>query len=116
MLKQLVARRLRPNKADTSFWQPRYYDFNVFTQKKWTEKLRYIHRNPVKRGLVAEPEQWRWSSYRHWLSGEKGAVEIESHWTFREREKLGVRLMFTKQPREYWKEGSSNPTLTPTEG
>jgi len=28
------------------------------------EKLRYMHRDPVKRGLVGEPEQWRWSSYR----------------------------------------------------
>jgi REP-associated tyrosine transposase len=34
------------------FWQTRYYDFNVFTSKKRTEKLKYIHRNPVKSGLV----------------------------------------------------------------
>jgi putative transposase len=40
MLKQLVSRRLRPGKAETPFWQARYYDFNVFSQKKWTEKLR----------------------------------------------------------------------------
>ena len=33
------------------FWQARYYDFNVFTEKKRIEKLRYIHRYPVKRGL-----------------------------------------------------------------
>jgi putative transposase len=50
MLKQLVSRRLRPRKAETPFWQARYYDFNVFSQKKWTEKLRYLHRNPVTRG------------------------------------------------------------------
>ena len=31
------------------FWQARYYDFNVRTAKKRIEKLRYIHRNPVKR-------------------------------------------------------------------
>jgi len=36
------------------------------------EKLRYIHRNPVKRGLVARPENWNWSSFRHYLSGEEG--------------------------------------------
>jgi hypothetical protein len=41
-----------------------------------TEKLRYIHRNPVKRGLVAAPEQWRWSSFRWYLCGEVGPVRI----------------------------------------
>jgi putative transposase len=43
-------------------WQPRFYDFNVWTEHKRIEKLRYIHRNPVKRGLVEQPELWRWSS------------------------------------------------------
>ncbi|HYK38366.1 hypothetical protein [Alloacidobacterium sp.] len=31
------------------FWQARYYDFNVYTEKKRIEKLRYMHRNPVTR-------------------------------------------------------------------
>jgi putative transposase len=58
------------------FWQPRFHGFNVFTQKKFVEKLRYIHRNPVKRGLVELPEQWRWSSYRFYAYGEEGPVKI----------------------------------------
>jgi putative transposase len=37
-------------------WQPRFYDFNVWTARKRAEKLRYMHRNPVKRGLVESPE------------------------------------------------------------
>jgi putative transposase len=52
------------------FWQVRYFDFNIFTSAKQTEKLRYIHRNPVKRGLALRPEDWRWSSFRHYLTGE----------------------------------------------
>jgi putative transposase len=71
----------------TQFWQVRYYDFNVFTQPKFTEKLRYIHRNPVDRGLVAKPEDWPWSSYNHWSTGETGRIEIESHWTWTRRER-----------------------------
>ena len=51
--------------APPRFWQPRFYDFNVWTAKKRIEKLRYMHRNPVKRGLVARPELWHWSSFRH---------------------------------------------------
>jgi len=71
-------------------WQPRYYDFNVWSEAKRVEKLRYIHRNPVKRGLVQSPEDWAWSSYRHYLSGEEGVVEIESQWTARKREEMGI--------------------------
>jgi len=54
------------------------------------EKLRYIHRNPVERGLVTCPEDWAWSSFRHYLTGESGTVEIESHWTARRREREGI--------------------------
>ena len=43
-------------------WQHRFYDFNVWSARKRIEKLRYMHRNPVQRGLVSEPEPWRWSS------------------------------------------------------
>ena len=57
-------------------WQPRFYDFVVFSDKKRVEKLRYMHRNPVKRGLVLEPEQWVWSSYRHYDRGEAGPVVV----------------------------------------
>ena len=44
-------------RAERPFWAHRYYDFNVFTASKRTEKLRYMHRNPVKRGLVDDPAQ-----------------------------------------------------------
>jgi putative transposase len=88
-LKQSVARTLALRAAD-SFWQARYYDFNVWTESKFVEKLRYIHRNPVTRGLVERPEDWQWSSFRHYLTGADGVVEIESQWTARRREKLGI--------------------------
>jgi putative transposase len=41
------------------FRQARYYDFNVWTEAKRVEKLRYMHRNPVVRGLVEKPEVWQ---------------------------------------------------------
>jgi len=96
VLKQRTARALLPKKrrADRrqrglfgdepprrSFWQARFYDFNVWTTKKRVEKLRYMHRNPVKRGLVGSPEQWRWSSYRFYLLGEAGLVGVNVGWT-----------------------------------
>jgi hypothetical protein len=67
-----------PRQAGTPnpFWLPRFYDFNVWTEKKRIEKLRYIHRNPVKRGLVQSPEHYRWSSFRWYSCGEPGPVRI----------------------------------------
>lgn len=59
------------------FWLARYYDSNVHNEEKRVEKLRYMHRNPVKHGLVEKPEDWSWSSFRHYATGEIGAVEIE---------------------------------------
>jgi putative transposase len=65
----------------SSLWQKRSHDRNVRDYQEFVEKLRYIHRNPVKRGLCARPEDWKWSSFRHYASGEDCGVEIESQWT-----------------------------------
>jgi putative transposase len=73
-------------RPERPFWQARYYDFNVWTEKKQVEKLRYMHRNPVVRGLVQKPEDWAWSSFRHYQTGIEGTVEIESFWTGWRRE------------------------------
>ncbi len=89
-LKLGLARRVlaqakgRPNPAQASLfdhvpqhvWQKRFYDFNVWTERKRIEKLRYMHRNPVQRGLVESPELWRWSSFRAYASGESGPVKV----------------------------------------
>jgi putative transposase len=57
-------------------WQRRFYDFNVWSERKRIEKLRYMHRNPVARGLVESPEQWAWSSFRAYAYGEVGVVKL----------------------------------------
>jgi putative transposase len=89
VLKHRVTCAARPfgwERESETFWQKRYFDFNVWSERKKIEKLKYIHRNPVKRGLVERPEEWRWSSYRHYAFAEFGVVEIESEWTARVRE------------------------------
>ncbi len=114
MLKQIVAQKLRPSGekdgAPTRFWQTRYYDFNVWTAKKRIEKLRYMHRNPVKRGLVEKPEDWAWSSFVHYATGIEGTIEIESEWTGRRRERMGqtprVKMVPTLSPKTGEKGGA----------
>ena len=89
-LKQGVSRRLIGDAEH--FWQKRYYDFNIRNYAQFVEKLRYIHRNPVTAGLCERPEDWEWSSFRHYATGCEGRVEIESEWTARKRERATGRL------------------------
>jgi REP-associated tyrosine transposase len=89
-IKQSVSRRLIGEQKQ--FWQRRYYDFNVRSEEKRIEKLRYIHRNPVTRRLANGPEQWKWSSFLQYKTGIEGLVEIESQWTARKRERAGETL------------------------
>ncbi len=79
MLKQITSQKLKPP-GQPRFGQVRYYDFPVWSEAKRIEKLRYIHRNPVKRRLVERPEDWKWSSFVHYATGATGSVEIESQW------------------------------------
>jgi putative transposase len=89
VVKQRFARRLNQLRKRTAssqialwdctpdpVWQKRFYDFNVWSERKRIEKLRYMHRNPVKRGLVEQPDQWRWSSFRSYYYGEPGLVRV----------------------------------------
>jgi putative transposase len=89
-LKQGVSRRLIGDAEH--FWQKRYYDFNIRDERQFGEKLRYIHRNPVKRGLCKCPDEWEWSSFRHYATGMEGRVEVESEWTARKRERAAGKL------------------------
>ena len=64
---------LWPDADQARIWQRRFHDFNVWSERKRLEKLRYIHRNPVKRGLVSEPDQWAWSRSSPRADGERWA-------------------------------------------
>ena len=82
--KQAASRKLKGDRKH--FWQARYYDANITGEDARLEIIRYIHRNPVKRDLVARPHDYPWSSFRHYITGQRGTVEIESEWTARWRE------------------------------
>jgi REP-associated tyrosine transposase len=83
VLKQRASRNLLPKhrdgdaRAEQHFWQRRFYDFNVWSGKKITEKLNYMHLNPVTRGLVVHPRDWPWSSWSHYAKGETGLISID---------------------------------------
>jgi len=93
-LKLSFSKRLPGLRGDSDpFWQKRYYDRNIRDEQEFTVKLRYLHRNPVKRGLCDSPADWKWSSFRHYAIREVEPIEIESEWTARDREgEVGARV------------------------
>jgi putative transposase len=96
-LKQETSRRLKGERKQ--FWQTRYYDFNVHSPEKFSEKVRYIHRNPVTRGLVEAPELYPWSSYNHYATGQAGTVEIESEWVANRRARAAAETHSSQKTR-----------------
>jgi putative transposase len=94
-IKQPVARRvteyLRRNNPDGlrvlatgerdesyRFWQKGGgYDRNITKVETLIEVVRYIHNNPVRKGLSETPEQWRFSSAADWRDGKQGPISID---------------------------------------
>jgi len=68
---------LQARKSHGAFWQERYFDTIVRRVRNFWEKLEYIHRNPVEAGLVKNPEEWKWSSYRHYVNKEEAAIPVD---------------------------------------
>ena len=78
MLKRLELPASVHHHAHYRLWQRRFYDMNVWSEKKLLEKLNYMHNNPVKRGLVAEPGDWPWSSWRFYHLGDGAILEMDA--------------------------------------
>ena len=79
---QLLAELRKRGKDEKKLWQPRFYDFNVFTQKKLLEKLNYCHMNPVNRGLVDSPDDWLYSSYRNYECDDDRIFRVDRWWVY----------------------------------
>jgi putative transposase len=75
LLHELTIRE-HPGKAVFRFWQEGPgHDANVEGHDGVWNALRYVHNNPVKRGLCDKPEDWAWSSARQY----KGLEPLRRH-------------------------------------
>ena len=55
------------------------FDHNVRREGSFAKDIHYMHFNPVKRGLVASPQEWRWSSIHWWLGQRGGVCDCDEH-------------------------------------
>ncbi|WP_310687310.1 REP-associated tyrosine transposase [Aliifodinibius sp. S!AR15-10] len=51
-------------------WQEGFHPKQIIGDDMMIQKLEYIHQNPVRRGYVDNPEDWRYSSARNYLESE----------------------------------------------
>jgi putative transposase len=59
------------------FWQDGGgYDRNYYDPESIRKQVDYIHANPVRRGFVDDPVDWKWSSAKNWSSGKHGPCNI----------------------------------------
>ncbi len=57
---------LRDRNHRHSVWQHHPDSLDIYAEKTLRQKVEYIHMNPVRAGLVARPEEYRFSSARLW--------------------------------------------------
>ncbi|HET7212446.1 MAG TPA: hypothetical protein VFL79_02560 [Terriglobia bacterium] len=78
--KTLARLALPPTVHDESHyrvWQRRFYPYGIYSEKKQSEKLDYIHNNPVTRGLVGSPGVWPWSSWRYYFLEDTSLITMD---------------------------------------
>jgi putative transposase len=68
--------------TDSPVWQPRYDRVAIYSEAVFRQKLDYIHRNPVKAGLVTGAHEWKWSSAGAYLGDREPPVPIWTDWRF----------------------------------
>jgi putative transposase len=72
-------------KGERGIWQRRYWEHTIRDDRDYAAHADYVHFNPVKHGLVGEPADWPFSSFRHcakrglypagWLGGDAELAE-----------------------------------------
>ncbi|MBM3324555.1 MAG: hypothetical protein FJY66_02680 [Calditrichaeota bacterium] len=77
--KRLSARRCQPPCWDGgALWRRRYDDVPIPGPKAAHTRLGYMHANPVRAGLVKEPEDYSWSSAREYAGLPNGIVTVST--------------------------------------
>ena len=68
-------------KFDQQFqlWQEGSHPQVIESEEVMEQKIQYIHNNPVKRGYVADPVHWRYSSASNY-SGAVGMLNVCKDW------------------------------------
>jgi REP element-mobilizing transposase RayT len=70
---------LRENAAEDRarrLWQPSRHPEAIQTERFWQQKVDYLHDNPCRKGLVRQPDHWRFSSAVFYVSDGRIACDV----------------------------------------
>ncbi|MFH0991410.1 MAG: transposase [bacterium] len=65
---------------DRKFWMRRFDDVMIRDDLMLKQTLEYIHYNPVKAGMVDDPEDYRYSSARNYIVGDHSVLDVITDW------------------------------------
>ena len=75
-LERLRANAKKYHKQVFKLWEDRYDDFVLYEDHAIQQKFDYIHMNPVRAGLVENPEDWLYSSARNYILNDNSIIEV----------------------------------------
>lgn len=78
LLNQLRYYRAGHKANEFQVWQEGSHPQVIRGDEMMLQKLEYLHNNPVKRGWVALPEHWRYSSAHAWLPGAQALLRCDA--------------------------------------
>ena len=50
-------------------WQEGFHPKLIISEKEFQQKLDYVHSNPIRNEIIAEPHKWKYSSYNNYYGG-----------------------------------------------
>ena len=62
------------------FWIHRFDDEVIRNHKMFWAKLKYIHNNPVKAGIVERAEDYKYSSARIYIHNDHKVIKVDTSW------------------------------------
>lgn len=80
LLARFCASGAASGRSEHKVWQASFWEQDVYSVNYMREKLVYLHRNPVRAGLVTKPEDYPYSSYRTYLTDEQWLIEVDRKW------------------------------------
>lgn len=68
----------RSVRGEFSMWVHDFQPKAIYSQDDFQERIEHLHQNPVRKGLVTHPGDWRFSSAGYYLGDRKTGEEIDS--------------------------------------
>jgi hypothetical protein len=66
---QLENYKVNKHDREYQFWKREALNIELISQAVFTQKLEYVHFNPVKAGLCIQPEDYHYSSAKFYYNG-----------------------------------------------